>query len=239
MIAGTEIFTGETAAVTTDELKHHTLVVGTTGRGKTVGVLNLVESAIAQGIPVVFSSTEKATNEQVIVSAISLSVGLQVLPFQCGQAGGNCAYRSATWGDFSSKAHRTMAIRQRWTEPHYETLSASFMQTSFKILNREKGIDLVQIASVLSIRSLLGVIRKLRLPKADRQALAEEVLDQEEAEKSGISSLRAEIRDLANSSLRELFDTQTARQNGRGLSLPPARTEGAVRVFFFAGVAVS
>ena len=198
-IGGRQILLSDAAANT------HTLVLGTPGSGKTVAVLNLVESAIERRLPVVVVDGKGDHGLASKVVAHAQSHGRPAYLFS--MTGNSCRYNPLAAGGYSAKKDRIIELRE-WSEEHYRKLAEGYLQTVFKVLAAcEIPTDLVKLAGYLSTEKLLGLVRANEA-KLGRQAdaLRDEVEEQVEAEKH-VEGIRAEIRNLAHSEIGHLFTT--------------------------------
>lgn len=229
---GTEYQLGRTVLISDSEWNKHCLILGTTGSGKTVTAATVCEASVLNGTPLVYVDGK---GDVEFAERVGRFTARHERPFYCFNTVNldeSCAYNPLASGDYTSKADRLMTLRRR-TEPYYEALAKAFLQTAFKIMEHENVvIDLVQASKMLSINALVALMRKPGLNTPERQALINEIVEQEIAEKTAIAGLRSELQYFANSSLGVLFDTVRAKAEGRKiLNLEEARKEGAI-VFF-------
>lgn len=235
---GSDYCSGWPVCVTDGAWSKHGMAVGTTGAGKTECGLAVVESAIRAGHPVIYVDGKGDAKIAARLRAFAEKKGRRFYLFNANNVADSDVYNSLAGGNFTSKADRIMAIRNEWTEPHYETLCLGFVQTSFKVLDCV-GIqpDLRQLTTYMSTASLLALLRRKGHRGEERQALAREVEGQMEAEKTAISGLKAEISNIANSALGPLFGVTNAARNGHTVfNLEQARAEGAVVFFSLPGL---
>ena len=218
-LLGVDKASGKRVTLSDADANKHTLVLGTTGSGKTVTVLNLVESAINRQLPVIYVDGKGDRDLAERVIAYAESCGRPAYLFAMN--GGSCAYNPLSAGGYSAKKDRIVELRE-WSEDHYRKLAEGYMQTVFKVLDA-CGIttDLVTVANFMSTARLRKLIEARGKQLADRNDLIREVKEQEVAEKD-IESLRAEIRNLARSEIGHLFKTATG-----GSQATPERDSGS------------
>lgn len=228
-LVGVNWRTGSPAFITDSALNNHVLVVGTTGRGKTVTTLNLIEAHIAKGLPVLIldGKGDIRTGRQVV--AYARQRGRKAYLFhQEGKGPDGCAYNPFTTKDFSALADMVVTLHD-WTEPYYQVLAKGYMQTVFKVaLATGASVDLLGIQELMSVQAMVRAVRSHAKTIPNAEALLAEVQDQLNAEKAGIEGLRALIRNLARSSAAHLFDVNSGAPV---LQLDRARQEGAVAYF--------
>lgn len=214
------------------DANHHTLIVGTTGKGKTITMSNMIEADIDRGQGVMLADGKGDVEFADRIRQYAEKRGRKVYVFNTLNPNDSCAYNPLSSGDYTAKADRIMRLRE-YSEPHHEALARSFLQTCCKALAFEnRSIDLFQLADVLSVNSLLRLIGRRGFVDPARQALIKEINEQASAEKTSIEGLRADIRFLVGSSIGALFDTQRAEREGRPiLDLETARQEGAIVLF--------
>jgi hypothetical protein len=205
-LLGVDKMSGRQVVLSDQEANTHTLVLGTTGSGKTVTVLNMVESAVDRGLPVLYvdGKGDQALAESVVEYA--WSQGRPAYLFSL--AGPSCRYNPLASGGYSAKKDRIIELRE-WSEDHYRKLAEGYMQTVFKVLEAV-GIktDLLTVADHMSAEKLQGLIRKStkRLGAKRAQTLSDQVESHKAAE-AHVESLRSEIRNLAWSEVGHLFAT--------------------------------
>jgi hypothetical protein len=231
-LLGTELVRGTSLYLSESDLNHHCLILGTTGKGKTTTLTNLIEAAAERRQATVYLDGKGDEAFADVVRKIAARFGRPFYIFNALSIEKSCAYNPLAAGDYTSKADRVMNLR-KWTEPHHESLASTYLQTAFKILDSVQAvIDIVQASKALTITHLLGLLRRKGFSDSQKQALANEISEQEVAERTSIDSLRSDIRYIANSSLGVLFDTVQAKKDGRPiLNLEQARREGAVVYF--------
>lgn len=223
--------TGRQVHITDADLNNHVLNVGTTGRGKTVTNLNLVESHIERGLPVLFLDGKGDVRTGAQIKAFAESHGRKAYLFHQAHVGHHpesCAYDPFTGSDYSALADMVVTLHD-WSEPYYQVLARGYMQTVFKVaLAIREPVDLLSIQKLMSVSAMVQAIRKHARGIPDAQALIAEINDQRGAEKAGIEGLRSLIRNLGRSSAAHLFDTGGDRPV---LRLAQARREGAIVYF--------
>ena len=231
-LVGVNWRTGSPAFISDSALNNHVLTVGTTGSGKTVTTLNLIESHIDRGLPVLIldGKGDVKTGRQIVAHAKKMGRRAYLFHFHQAQneLGGGCAYNPFTTKDFSALADMVVTLHE-WSEPYFQVLAKGYMQTVFKVaLAIGEPVNLLSIQELMSVKVMVKAVRRhaKTIPNAD--SLLSEVVDQGNAENAGIEGLRALIRNLARSSAAHLFDV-----NGGApvLQLDRARDEGAVAYF--------
>ena len=228
-LIGVEQARGEPVHLSDNDAKHHTLVLGTTGSGKTVTVLNVVESAIQRQLPLVYVDGKGDYELAKSVTAYAKAHGRPTYLFAMN--GESSLYNPLASGRFSSKKDRIIDLRE-WTVDHYLKLAEGYMQTVFKVLELA-GVhtDLVSVSDYMSTARLKKLIEAKRRHLADPKKLLLEVRDQEKAEIKDIESLRGEVTTLARSEIGHLFDTTDAGPDVTVLELLRAVEEQAMVYF--------
>lgn len=223
--------TGTPVHIPDADLNNHALIVGTTGRGKTVTTLNLVESHIQRGLPVLFLDGKGDVRTGSQIKKYAESCGRKAHIFhqsQVGRPSDSCVYDPFADSDYSALADMVVTLHD-WSEPYYQLLAKGFMQTVFKVaLATREPVDLLSIQKLMSVSAMVQAVRKHAKNIPGAEALIAEINDQRAAEKAGVESLRSLIRNLGRSSAAQLFDTGGDRPV---LRLAQARREGAVVYF--------
>ncbi len=216
---GVDRVTGNPVHLLDSDANVHTLAIGTTGSGKTTGIANIIESAILRKHPVIIVDGKGDLN---LADKVEEFAGKHNVPcYVFSMLGSSVKYNPLATGGITLKKDRIIALRQ-WTEEHYKKIAEGYLQTVFQILNACKiqtdlhqlsqyldPIKLAMLAQPLKDESLMSAVRELSSRQSD------------------ISSLKAEIENLAKSEIGHLFDSS----NGRVLTLEKALEENAV-VFF-------
>ena len=228
-LVGVDQANGRPAHLTDADAKQHTLVLGTIGSGKTVAILNIVESAIQRRLPMIYvdGKGDYALAQRVI--AYAKARGRPAYLFAMN--GDSCLYNPLADGGFSSKKDRIIGLRE-WSEDHYLKLAEGYMQTVFKVLEVcNVHTDLASASGFMSTGRLKKLINENRQHLDNPKELLSEVRDQEKAEKEDIESLRGELRTLARSEIGHLFDTASSAPDTQVLELLRAVEERAVVYF--------
>lgn len=194
------------SAVLSDKMANqHTLVLGTTGAGKTVTVCNIVESAVNRQLPVIYIDGKGDYALAQRIAAYAQSHGRKAHVFS--MKGQSLAYNPLATGGFTSKKDRIIELRE-WTEEHYKKLAEGYLQTVFKVME-QCGVpcDLMSLSQHLDFKRLKALIREHEAHLPDAQALMDELLSQQEASEN-IASVIAEIRNFTTSEIGTLFQVK-------------------------------
>lgn len=193
---------GNAVELTDKAANQHTLVLGTTGSGKTVTVCNVVESAIDRDLPLIYIDGKGDYDLAKRVARYGKSKGRDVSIF--AMHGDSIAYNPLASGGFTSKKDRIIELRD-WTEEHYKKLAEGYLQTVFKVMDRcNIPCDMTNLANHLDLKRLKALVREKQSSIADAQDLMDELNYQDHAAKN-IESLVAEIRNFTSSEIGELF----------------------------------
>ncbi|MCB9995152.1 MAG: DUF853 family protein [Rhodospirillales bacterium] len=203
----------------------HTLVLGTTGAGKTVTVCNIVESAVNRQLPVIYIDGKGDYALAKRIETYAQSHGRKAHIFSMKD--GSIAYNPLAVGGFTSKKDRIIELRE-WTEEHYKKLAEGYLQTVFKIME-QCGIacNLVSLSQHLDFKRLKALIREHEAHLPDAQALMDELLGQQEASEH-ISSVIAEIRNFTASEIGALFKIEEGKET---LTLQDILEKGEIAYF--------
>lgn len=194
----------EVCAFTDKQLNRHCLVVGASGSGKTVTIGNIVESAVNRKIPLIFVDGKGDTDLHDSVKEYCASNGVNFQGLS-GTDDDSSVYNPLSTGDFTSKKDRIIALRE-WSEDHYRILAEGYLQTAFKVLEAaDIEVDIVSLSKNLDYENLIMLAREI-----GNDDLLEELAKKEDAVKQ-ISSLVAEIDNLAGSAAGELLDCSSGR----------------------------
>ena len=183
----------------------HTLVLGTTGSGKTVTVCNIVESAINRGLPLIYIDGKGDYDLACRVKKYGEEQGRPVSVFAMN--GESIAYNPLSCGGFTSKKDRIIELRE-WSEEHYKKLAEGYLQCVFKVMERANiPCNLASLAEHLDLKKIKSLVREHQNDIPDAQKLMDELNNQDQASKS-IESLIAEIRNFTSSEIGTLFEME-------------------------------
>lgn len=200
---GVDSTTGNPVTLSDQDANTHTLVMGTTGSGKTTTLLNVVESAIRRDLPLFYVDGKGDVELMQNIEQLCKEHNRPFYGFS--MIGASQVYNPLASGGFTAKKDRIIALRQ-WSEEHYLKIAEGYLQTVFKVLERAKiPIDLISLATYLNVEKLMLCARE-----CGDSGLMEEVAALEHKQKD-ISSLIAEIENIANSEIGSLFDTKRAK----------------------------
>lgn len=183
----------------------HTLVLGTTGSGKTVTVCNIVESAINRDLPLIYIDGKGDYDLANRVARFAQEHGRPVSVFAMN--GESIVYNPLASGGFTSKKDRIIELRE-WTEEHYKKLAEGYLQSVFKVMEAcEVPCNMVTLADHLDLKRLKALVREHQSDIHDAERLMDELNAQDKAADS-IESLVAEIRNFTASEIGHLFNVE-------------------------------
>ena len=186
----------------------HTLVLGTTGSGKTVTVCNIVESAINRGIPLIYIDGKGDYDLACRVARYGHEREKPVSVF--AMKGESLSYNPLSTGGFTSKKDRIIELRE-WTEEHYKKLAEGYLQCAFKVMEQcNIPCNLKNLSEHLDLKKLKSLVRQNESAIPNAQKLMDELNNQDQASKS-IESLVAEIRNFTSSEIGELFEIEDSK----------------------------
>lgn len=186
----------------------HTLVLGTTGSGKTVTVCNIMESAIHRGLPLIYIDGKGDYDLACRVQQYGQAQNRPVSIF--AMRGSSMAYNPLATGGFTSKKDRIIELRE-WSEEHYKKLAEGYLQSVFKVMEYcDIPCDLTTLSDHLDLKKLKALVREHESKIPNAQGLMDELNHQDQASKS-IESLVAEIRNFTSSEIGPLFKTEEGK----------------------------
>ena len=205
---GIDRISGDAVTLSDEDANTHSLVLGTPGSGKTVAILNLVESAIQHQLPLIYVDGKGDYQLGKKVIAHARASGRPAYLF--AMRGESCLYNPLAAGGFSAKKDRIIELRD-WSEDHYRKLGEGYLQTVFKVLEAcDVNVDLVKLAELMSVQALSALVKEHTEILGKRtKPLAFEIGAQKAAE-AHVESVHAEIRNLAWSEIGFLFDVGIA-----------------------------
>lgn len=218
-LLGIDLYRGKNVQLTDHDANLHTLAIGTTGSGKTTGIANVIESAIRRGYPLIYVDGKGDLALADRVKHFATQQGRVFYRFS--MVGESLAYNPIAFGGFTSKKDRIIELRQ-WSEDHYRKIAEGYLQTVFRLLEKAQvPIDLHSLSAHLQPQALYEIARQL----GDKTLVAE--VGKREAHVKDISSLIAEIDNIAQSEIGYLFDCRA----GEVLTLERALKDNAIVYF--------
>lgn len=218
-ILGIDQQTGHYVPLTDKDANLHTLAIGTTGSGKTTGIANIIESAMVRRYPLFYVDGKGDLELAKRVQRFALDQGTPFYLFS--MVGESFKYNPIVFGGFTSKKDRIVELRH-WSEDHYRKIAEGYLQTVFKILAKTGiTLDLHSLAKHLAPEALYQLARQL----GDASLVKD--IEKLEEKKRDISSLIAEIENIAESEIGHLFDCSS----GNVITLDKAFAEKAVVYF--------
>lgn len=218
-LIGLNVSTKKPVYISDEDANLHTLVIGTTGSGKTVAIANIVESVIDRGKSLFYVDGKGDMNLAEHIQAYAYK---KQRPFYLfSMVKGQLKYNPIASGGYTSKKDRIIELRT-WSEDHYRKIAESYLQTVFKTLEHLNiPLDICSLATYLNPDELYQVARSTK-----NQAIANDIHQLEERQKD-IIGLLAEIENLVTSEIGHLFNTLT----GEVLVLEKALNENAIVYF--------
>ncbi|MGH1350244.1 MAG: type IV secretory system conjugative DNA transfer family protein [Methyloligellaceae bacterium] len=219
-VLGVDKKTGATVSVPDQSLNTHMLILGTTGSGKTVSLLNFVESFADRGLPIIFIDGK---GDLALAETVMAYAAFKKRPhWRLSMVGPSCVYNPFV-GDYTSLKDKVIALRLNWSEEHYLKLAEGYLQMVFKVLQAIRHpVNLLSVARQFDIDVLMQTLRQAEaqggISTVQAKDLMGEIEGQQDAAKH-VESLKAELSNLAHSSLRHLFDVTSARPMDQVLSL--------------------
>jgi hypothetical protein len=131
------------------ELMHHTLVLGTTGSGKTTASLTILCQAIAAGWGVVMIDLKGDPDNAAALAGAAALADTSYSQFSI-TPGERCdSWAPLAAGDPSARMSKVICLSQ-WTEPYYQSACERFAQLAFVLMERngmaaelERFVDLL------------------------------------------------------------------------------------------------
>lgn len=218
-LLGVDNHNGQPIYLSDKDANLHTLVIGTTGSGKTVTLSNIIESAMRRRWPLIIvdGKGDVALSQQVQAQAKA-----QGIPFYgFSMVGESLKYNPIASGGYTSKKDRLIELRN-WSEDHYRKLAEGYLQTVFKVLEKlNKDVDLWQLANYLEPDDLYLLARE------QQNSEVIDLISTLEEKRKDIIGLVAEIQNITQSEIGHLFDCR----QGEVLSLNKAIEQRGIVYF--------
>ncbi|RKD22637.1 hypothetical protein BEP19_10270 [Ammoniphilus oxalaticus] len=225
VIMGTNSTNQESCIISDSEFNQHALVLGTTGSGKTVTIMNIAESAISRRLPFIYVDGKGDLD---LAKKIERLATQHDRPFYLfSMVGPSMKYNPLATGGFTELKDKLMSLGD-WTEEHDKNLAEHYLQTVFKVFELS-GIKptLTKIGEYLDPDDLVILSRSI----ADYDERGK-VMDSLNKSKIGQPlGLAARIATITESEIGHLFDIDKDDPDDEVIDLDRAARENAV-VFF-------
>lgn len=199
VLVGVECGLGRPAIVTYVELNHHLFIVGTSGAGKTVVLLNFAESGVQHGIPAIIVDGKGDIELINKVRRLCQKYGRKFYLFSINGHPDTCRWNPLAAGGPTELKDKLIGTTD-WSEPHYKYEAERYLQALFRLL-QVLGIkpDLPTIARLLDPDEAKRLVGQISDPD-----LRAELLRELKAGKT-IAGLANRIAVLASSEIGHLF----------------------------------
>jgi len=204
------------------EFNQHGLLVGTTGSGKTVTIMNIAESVISRQLPLIYVDGK---GDLELARKIEHLANSHHRPFYLfSMIGTSMKYNPLSTGGYTALKDKLISLSD-WTEEHYKKMAERYLQTAFKVFQLS-GIKptLATIGKYLDPDDLMILARNIE--DEDQRGDIMNSLDKYKVDQ--ITGLAARIATLTESEIGHLFDIH---EEDKVLELNQAVAENAV-VFF-------
>lgn len=211
---------GRAVVLTDENANTHTLVVGTTGAGKTNTLSLLVEGALEKKWPIIF--VDGKGDESLGRKMAEFSTA-QEQPFSYFSMSkdSNVYYNPLVAGDYTSKKDRIVTLFDDQNE-YYKSIAEGYIQYVFEILEKcDVTIDMYQASQYMQKEELLKLLResvsKEIISKEEAQLLIDKMKQHDAAQKD-IASIATHINNICGSSSGAFFNTHG--ENKEVIKLP-------------------
>lgn len=219
---------GKRIQLTEHELMHHTLVLGTTGSGKTTAAMSVLTQAIAAGWGIVMIDLKGDPDNAAQLAGAASDAGTPYHQYAISPG-----ERADDWyplhaGDPAARMSKVICLSQ-WTEPYYQSACERFAQLAFVLMERsglepsfEHLIDLLDAPQrCIPLVGSLGAGERGRVMSYLTQLL------EDNGQRSALSGLAARI-----GTLTDLGGPLRARSRTRGcIDLQRLSVDGGVVCF--------
>ncbi len=222
ILLGINKMTGRPVVLTDDELNQHCLIFGTTGSGKTITIMNVVESALSRSIPLVLVDGKGASDLGERVKFFADRYGRKFYLFS--MRGDSWHYNPLARGGFTELKDKLISLTE-WTEEHFKKMAERYLQLVFRCFAATgMKVDLVNVAKHLDPDDLAMLARGIT-DEEERDRILNVLESFKEPE---IRGLAARIAVMTESEIGQLFEDD---KKGRTIDLGRAIEENAAVVF--------
>lgn len=231
IVLGRETITGKRVTTSQEQLNHHFVVVGASGRGKTETVITLCTGAAKLGIPVFYLDGKGDPGVQQALRKIAEDSQKPFYYFDPMNPSTSCAWDVMAGLNPTAQADLIIRLRDFWSEPHYKAKASKFALLTCAVLQRARiQVDLFTFERALSVNSLLALARRsTSTHNRSADSLLKDIGDLRSIETEAVDSLKSEIGNLTDTFFGYLFDIERAKREGRTiLRFAQARAESAI-----------
>lgn len=174
------------------------LVLGTTGSGKTVTLLQFAKYVIRKGYPLLWVDG-KPTEENVSqIWSQANRFGRDFFGFNCGN---HFCYNAFCGESYTELKDKIMTLKDHWESDYYRSIAEDYLQTTLEVLIKlGKQVDLKTIAQCLEFQCLSLMVRE-----SNDAQLNEKIKSLQQYERQSLTGLQAHLNALINSELGEFL----------------------------------
>ena len=228
VIFGKDIITNYPFTLSDEQLNHHSLVIGSTGSGKTTTLLNVLNSCCARKMPLIY--VDGKGNIDLLYKFISIckSYGSTLKVFGLTECDYQyCSYNPFAYGNFTEWKNKLLALTTKVTnkgQEHFMLLEQNYLGLLCEILYYSKVyVDLEGIIAYLKNEDEL-----LKLAYKTDVSLANRFLDlKQHTKKSDVANI---LDAFYYSNYGKLFSTYACPQNNV-INLLPAIQNNEIILF--------
>lgn len=248
---GVESTYGKKIIQTDAEARAHTLVVGSTGSGKTTTLMLMARDIIKRGQGLIFVDLKGSPDVARILHEYSERYGRPFQHWIMQTPGeeyigpdpkGPAFYDPLNRGDASRRTNLVMAGRE-WTEPYYEVLAQDYLQRAFEVaINTPSSNTISSFAEIAELFDVNVLRERAQLLELKGNRRYEDILRQidqyfnkdgsvkkDDGVKNALKSVEAELRILTNSTAGAWLRKDPDGDND--INLRSVADNGAIVVF--------
>jgi len=200
------------------EVNQHTLIIGTTGSGKTTTLKNFIQHGLKNDFSIVLVDGKGEWGYAQEIKTMAEMHGREGKLFSLNHPDESCHYNPLAVGNPTELKDRLVACYE-WTEPHYFLGASRYLQLAIQVLRATgQTIDLPML--VQSLPRIEAIARQVGAPNDILTGLAE--ID--EKTRAGITSRLALLTESAIGDLLE-------NHNGQEINLLHTIRNGGVAMF--------
>jgi type IV secretory pathway TraG/TraD family ATPase VirD4 len=191
---------GRRIRISEDELFRHTLVLGTTGSGKTTAALSVMKQAIFAGWGVMLIDLKGDPDNTSALADAAHSVGARYNQFSITPGERSDIWQPLAAGDANARMSKVITLSE-WSEPYYRSVCERFAQTTFMLLERnQQHPDFQKLIRFLdqpaALHQLTGALSDIERDNVERYLAR---LIEDRSQLSALAGLAARIGTLTDS----------------------------------------
>jgi hypothetical protein len=187
IVLGRDVDSGGGVVLTDQQLNLHTVMLGTTGSGKTTTLLTILTDAVRRGVGAVAIDLKGSDG---FVQQLAEAARAAGRPFHLWRLDGPGHWNPLAYGDPTELKDKLIGF-ERFTEPHYQRAAEFYLQRAIQVLrlaDHENPVTLGRVVNLLDPSKLQEMLRYVPTDVAGR--IGTDLAGMSRDQKSAVMGLR-------------------------------------------------